>query len=48
VLAADIAVMSWFKFFMTQVVMVSRGTNDSEAEGAFGEKLRLEVEVCCE
>lgn len=47
-LAADIAVMSWFKFFMTQVVKVSRGTNDSEAEGAFGEKLRLEVEVCCE
>jgi hypothetical protein len=48
VLAADIAVMSWFEFFMTQVVKVFGGTNDSKAEGAFGEKLHLELEVCCE
>ncbi len=47
-LAADIAVMSWFEFFMTRVVKVFVGTNDSKAEGAFEEKLQLELEVCCE
>jgi hypothetical protein len=43
VLAADIAVMSWFKFFMTQVVKVSRGTNDSEAEGALEKSYALRL-----
>lgn len=40
--------MSWFEFFMTRVVKVFVGTNDSKAEGAFEEKLQLELEVCCE